>query len=31
MGKVIAALKLRPEAGIIDFGAVSKIVQSKLP
>ncbi len=31
MGKVIAALKQRPEAGIIDFGAVSKIVQSKLP
>jgi uncharacterized protein YqeY len=31
MGKVIAALKQRPEAGIIDFGAASKIVQSKLP
>lgn len=31
MGKVIGALKKRPEAGLIDFGAVSKIVQSKLP
>ena|SRR5688572_19954725 len=30
MGKVIAALKQRPEAGLIDFGAVSKLVQSKL-
>lgn len=30
MGKVIGALKQRPEAGLIDFGAVSKIVQSKL-
>ncbi len=30
MGKVIAALKQRPEAGIIDFGAASKLVQSKL-
>jgi len=30
MGKVIGALKARPEAGLIDFGAVSKIVQSKL-
>ena len=30
MGKVIGALKLRPEAGLIDFGAVSKLVQSKL-
>ena len=31
MGKVIAALKQRPEAGLLDFGAVSKLVQSKLP
>ncbi|HNC23976.1 MAG TPA: GatB/YqeY domain-containing protein [Opitutaceae bacterium] len=31
MGKVIAALKQRPEAGIIDFGVASKLVQSKLP
>jgi hypothetical protein len=31
MGKVIGALKQRPEAGLIDFGAVSKIVQTKLP
>ena len=31
MGKVIAALKQRPEAAVIDFGAVSKIVQAKLP
>jgi uncharacterized protein len=31
MGKVIAALKKRPEAGLIDFGAVSKSVQAKLP
>lgn len=30
MGKVIAALKQRPEAGLIDFGAVSKLVQSRL-
>ncbi len=30
MGKVIAALKQRPEAGLIDFGAVSKLVQAKL-
>ena len=30
MGKVIGALKQRPEAGLIDFGAVSKVVQSKL-
>ncbi len=30
MGKVIAALKQLPEAGLIDFGAVSKLVQSKL-
>ena len=31
MGKVIGALKKRPEAGLIDFGAVSKVIQSKLP
>ena len=31
MGKVIGALKQRPEAGLIDFGAVSKVVQAKLP
>lgn len=31
MGKVIAALKARPEASLIDFGAVSKLIQSKLP
>lgn len=31
MGKVIGALKKRPEAAAIDFGAVSKIVQAKLP
>lgn len=31
MGKVIAALKSRPEAGLLDFGAISKVVQSKLP
>jgi hypothetical protein len=31
MGKVIGALKQRPEAALIDFGAVSKIVQAKLP
>jgi uncharacterized protein YqeY len=31
MGKVIGALKKRPEAGQIDFGAVSKLVQAKLP
>jgi hypothetical protein len=30
MGKVIAALKQRPEAGLIDFGAASKVVQAKL-
>ncbi len=30
MGKVIAALKKRPEAGLIDFGAISKLVQGKL-
>jgi uncharacterized protein YqeY len=31
MGKVIAALKKRPEAPLLDFGAVSKLVQAKLP
>lgn len=31
MGKVIGALKKRPEAALIDFGAVSKVVQAKLP
>ncbi|OQB88823.1 MAG: hypothetical protein BWX86_02591 [Verrucomicrobia bacterium ADurb.Bin122] len=31
MGKVIGALKKLPEAGQIDFGAVSKLVQAKLP
>lgn len=31
MGKVIGLLKKRPDAGLIDFGAVSKIVQAKLP
>lgn len=31
MGKVIAALKQRPEAGLIDFGVASRLVQAKLP
>jgi len=31
MGKVIGALKKRPEASLIDFGAASKLVQAKLP
>lgn len=31
MGKVIAALKQRPEAALLDFGAVSKLIQAKLP
>lgn len=30
MGKVISALKQHPDAGLIDFGAVSKLIQSKL-
>jgi uncharacterized protein YqeY len=30
MGKVIGTLKQRPEAGSIDFAAVSKLVQAKL-
>jgi len=28
---VIGALKKHPDAGLIDFGAVSKLVQAKLP
>lgn len=31
MGKVIGALKKHPDAGLIDFGQVSKLVQAKLP
>ena len=31
MGKVMAALKQRPEAPLLDFGAVSKLIQAKLP
>jgi uncharacterized protein YqeY len=31
MGKVIGVLKKRPEAALIDFGVVSKLVQAKLP
>ncbi len=31
MGKVIGALKQRPEAALIDFGVVSKLIQAKLP
>ena len=31
MGRVIGALKKRPEAAVIDFGAASKLVQAKLP
>ena len=31
MGKVIGALKQHPDAGLIDFGAVSKLIQAKLP
>ena len=31
MGKVIGALKKHPDAGLIDFGAIGKIVQAKLP
>jgi uncharacterized protein YqeY len=31
MGKVIGALKKHPDAGLIDFAAVSKLVQAKLP
>jgi uncharacterized protein YqeY len=31
MGKVIGALKKLPEASLLDFGSVSKLVQAKLP
>src|SRR5688500_15147324 len=31
MGKVIGALKKHPDAALIDFGTVSKLVQAKLP
>ncbi len=31
MGKVIGALKQHPDAPLIDFGAASKMIQSKLP
>jgi uncharacterized protein YqeY len=31
MGKVIGALKKHPDAALIDFGVVSKMVQAKLP
>jgi uncharacterized protein len=31
MGKVIGSLKKRPDAALIDFSAVSKLVQAKLP
>jgi len=31
MGKVIGALKQSPEAPLLDFGTVSKLVQAKLP
>jgi uncharacterized protein len=31
MGRVIASLKKGPEAGLLDFGAVSKAVQARLP
>lgn len=31
MGKVMGALKKHPEAALIDFGAVSKLIQAKLP
>jgi hypothetical protein len=31
MGKVIGALKQRPEAPLVDFGAASKLIQAKLP
>lgn len=30
MGKVVAALKQSPEAGLIDFGSASKLIQAKL-
>lgn len=31
MGKVIGLLKKHPDAGLIDFSTVSKLVQAKLP
>lgn len=31
MGRVIGALKQRPEAALIDFGAASKLIQARLP
>jgi uncharacterized protein len=31
MGKVMGLLKQKPEASLIDFSAVSKVIQSKLP
>lgn len=31
MGKVMAILKQKPEASLIDFSAASKLIQSKLP
>ncbi len=31
MGKVMGALKKHPQAGLIDFGAISKLIQAKLP
>lgn len=31
MGKVIAALKRHADASLLDFGAVSKLVQTRLP
>jgi uncharacterized protein YqeY len=31
IGKVIGALKKRPDAALIDFGAVNKLLQAKLP
>jgi hypothetical protein len=31
MGKVMGILKQRPEAPLIDFSAVSKLIQAKLP
>jgi uncharacterized protein len=31
MGKVMGALKQRPEAALIDFGAASKLIQARLP
>jgi uncharacterized protein YqeY len=31
MGKVIGALKKKPEAALIDFSSASKLIQAKLP